>query len=65
MILASHPAVDVINHPIREISEEEWRKFEEEGNQYFERWREICQALARNGKAIEINLRDLIDPKRE
>jgi len=65
MVLASHPAVDVINHPIRELPEEEWRKFEEEGNQYFERWREICQALARNGKAIEINLRDLIDPKRE
>jgi len=62
MILASHPAVDVINHPIREISEEEWRKG---GNQYFGDWREICQALARNGKAIEINLRDLIDPKRE
>ena len=62
MILASHPAVDVINHPIREISEEEWY---EGGSQYFEKWREICQALARNGKAIEINLRDLIDPQRE
>jgi hypothetical protein len=65
MTLASHPAIDVINHPIRELPEEEWRKFEEEGDQYFERWREICQALARNGKAIEINLRDLIDRKRE
>jgi histidinol phosphatase-like PHP family hydrolase len=65
MILASHPAVDVINHPIRELPEEEWRKFEEEGNQYFKRWQKICQALARNGKAIEINLRDLIDPERK
>ncbi|OGE31897.1 hypothetical protein A2631_02105 [Candidatus Daviesbacteria bacterium RIFCSPHIGHO2_01_FULL_44_29] len=59
--VALNPGVDIINHPIRELSRGAFRALEE-NPLHFE---ELFRHIARENKAIEINLRDLIDPERK
>lgn len=61
--LSLNSLVDVINHPIRELPEGEWGNVLTEENK--RRWETIFKNLAQRGACLEINLRDLIDPKRE
>lgn len=61
-ILSSNPRVDVINHPIRELPQSEWQNALSEENR--PRWLIIFHNLAKRNACLEINLRDLIDPKR-
>lgn len=60
--LSLNSVVDVINHPIRQLTQDEWQNVLSEENK--SRWRKIFNNLATQGVCLEINLKDLIDEEK-
>lgn len=59
--VASNPSIDVLNHCVRELQPDVIAEIEKNP----ECFDSVFQALAKNNKALEINLRDMVDPKRK